>query len=81
MGYEYLFKNNFRKIIEDKIIKNCRKLNMKISNEVNIDDIYKKIGEIGSYQCLIIILVGLVSFNEIIVGYSYSFYGNVPDYR
>ena len=45
------------------------------------DDIYKQIGEFGPYQLLVFILVGIIAFIPAIVGYSYSFYGAVPDHR
>lgn len=46
-----------------------------------IEEIYKQISEFGPYQLLIFVLVGITSLVPAIVGYSYSFYGAVPDHR
>ena len=54
---------------------------MKVIRSLNLDDIYKKIGDLGPYQILMICLIGMVTNIQQIVGLSYSFYGAVPDFR
>ena len=54
---------------------------MKLFNYIQLDDIYKKIGDLGPYQILMISLIGMVTFIQNIVGLSYSFYAAAPDFR
>ena len=54
---------------------------MELSNEQKMDDVYKRIGELGLYQMIILCLVGISSFIMTITAFGYSFYGAVPDYR
>lgn len=54
-----------------------------MKNELNkIDKIYKEIGEIGSYQIIVIVLI---SFSAVVLSngdYNYSvFLGATPDFR
>jgi OCT family organic cation transporter-like MFS transporter 4/5 len=46
-----------------------------------IEGIFAEIGEFGPYQLLVFILVGITAFIPAIVGYSYSFYAAVPNFR
>jgi hypothetical protein len=46
-----------------------------------IEGIFAEIGEFGPYQLLVFVLVGITAFIPAIVGYSYSFYAAVPDFR
>jgi OCT family organic cation transporter-like MFS transporter 4/5 len=54
---------------------------MKKSLNEQIEEIYTHIGEFGPYQLLIFVLVGITAFIPAIVGYSYSFYAAVPNFR
>jgi hypothetical protein len=54
-----------------------------MQNNLNlkIEEIFKLIGEFGPYQLLIFLLVGITACIPGIVGYSYSFYAAVPEFR
>ena len=54
---------------------------MKPTINTRIEAIYKEVGEFGPYQLLVIIFVGLVSSISVFVGFSYTFYGAVPNHR
>lgn len=54
---------------------------MKPNLNKKIDDIYKEVGEFGPYQLAMFCLIGITAFIPAIVGYSFSFYGAVPDFR
>ena len=52
-----------------------------VTNSNRIDEIYRQIGEIGPYQVLVVVLLGVCVFVPVISGYSYSFYAATPDHR
>lgn len=45
------------------------------------ENLFNEVGEYGSYQRSVFVLVGIVSVIPGIVGFSYSFYGATPDFR
>ena len=46
-----------------------------------IDNIYTEIGEIGFYQVLMFLLIGITSFIPSISGYGYVFIAATPNHR
>ena len=44
-------------------------------------DIYEQIGEIGSYQLILFIIISSTTLSPSLTGYSYVFIGAVPDFR
>ena len=54
---------------------------LKTNLNKKIDEIFKEIGEFGSYQLLVFILAGTTAFIPAIVGHSYNFYGATPNFR
>ncbi|RNA15634.1 Organic cation transporter [Brachionus plicatilis] len=45
------------------------------------EEIFDQVGHFGPYQLLIFILVGIIAFVPALVGFSFSFYGTVPNHR
>lgn len=45
------------------------------------EEIFDQVGHFGPYQLLIFILVGIIASVPSFVGFSYSFYGTVPNHR
>jgi hypothetical protein len=52
-----------------------------MSLNLKVDDIYRKIGEFGPYQLLVLLLVGIIALEPCIVGLSFVFYSAVPQFR
>ena len=57
------------------------KIEMKVSINHKIENIYREIGEFGPYQLVVILLIGFVSSIPVFAGFSFSFYGAVPNHR
>lgn len=53
----------------------------KLNLNKKIDDIYKEVGEFGPYQLVLFCLIGVTAFIPALVGYSFSFYAAIPDFR
>lgn len=45
------------------------------------EEIFDQVGHFGPYQLLIFVLVGVMAFVPSLVGFSFSFYGTVPNHR
>lgn len=45
------------------------------------DNIFKEVGEFGSYQLLVFALVGSVAIIPAILGFSFAFYAATPEFR
>ena len=48
---------------------------------INIDDLYRVIGEFSKYQLLVFVLAGLLCTIPAVITYSYVFNGASPEYR
>ena len=51
------------------------------NNKIDIDKLFKSVGEIGVYQIILVCLVSNITFLPSFVGFSFSFYGASPGHR
>jgi hypothetical protein len=50
-------------------------------NSIKFDDLYREVGEIGSYQIIIIILISFITIIPAITSFQEVFIGATPEYR
>jgi hypothetical protein len=46
-----------------------------------LDEDFRKIGEFGNYQFIILVMVGLMASQAAVLDYGYAFISATPEYR
>ena len=49
--------------------------------EIDVDNLFKIVGEFSLYQFVMLVLIGLLCTIPAIVSYSFAFTGATPDFR
>ncbi len=54
---------------------------MQKKESIEVDEDFNKIGEFGPFQCLVLVLVGLVALAPAYLSHGYVFIAGTPDSR